>query len=162
MAKSIFEILDSLETETSVPAVGRNVEHTIPRSQFPTAEQFESAELLEQWARESGHMHVALQSGIQKRLIDIRAIFKSEKKGETWSPESGQKKVDESKWEITERPKQGAGKTVDKARYNDCLKMIGNMAVAKMPKDQIKAIAIPVYGEELVNTIFATLEGLNK
>ena len=107
MAKSIFEILDTLETETSVPAVGKNVNHTIPRSQFPTAAQFESPELLEQWARETGNMHNALQAGVQKRLIDIRAIFKSEKKGETWTPESGQKKVDESEWTITERPKSG-------------------------------------------------------
>ena len=117
MAKSIFEILDTLETETSVPSVGKNVSQTIPRSQFPTAEQFESPELLEKWARESGHMHAALQSGVQKRLIDIRAIFKSEKKGETWTPESGQKKVDESEWTITERPKASATKitTVESA-----------------------------------------------
>jgi hypothetical protein len=107
MAKSIFEILDTLETETSVPAVGRNVEHTIPRSQFPTAAQFESPELLEQWARETGNMHKALQAGVQKRLIDIRAIFKSEKKGETWTPESGQAKVDSSEWTVTTRPKTG-------------------------------------------------------
>lgn len=162
MAKSIFEILDSLETETSVPAVGKNVSQTIPRSQFPTAEQFEDAEKLEAWARETGHMHAALQSGVQKRLIDIRAIFKSEKKGETWTPEAGQKKVNESEWSIVERPKAGSSKSVDSARYNDCMKMVANMCMAKMPTDQIKAIAIPVYGEELVNTIFTTLEGLNK
>lgn len=107
MAKSIFEILDTLETETSVPAVGKNVNHTIPRSQFPTAAQFESPELLEQWARETGNMHKALQAGVQKRLIDIRAIFKSEKKGEVWSAESGQKKVNESEWTVTTRPKSG-------------------------------------------------------
>ena len=107
MAKSIFETLDTLVTETSVPAVGKNVDHTIPRSQFPTAEQFESAELLEAWARESGNLHACLQSGVQKRLIDIRAIFKSEKKGEVWSAESGQAKVDKSEWTVTTRPKSG-------------------------------------------------------
>jgi len=117
MAKSIFDILDTLETETSVPAIGANVSHTIPRSQFPTAEQFEDAGKLEAWARESGNLHACLQSGVQKRLIDIRAIFKSEKKGETWTPESGQKKVDESEWTITERPKASAAKitTVESA-----------------------------------------------
>ena len=107
MAKSIFEVLDTLETETSVPAVGKNVEHTIPRSQFPTAEQFESAELLEAWAKETGNLHACLQSGVQKRLIDIRAIFKSEKKGETWTGETGQAKVDSSEWTVTTRPKTG-------------------------------------------------------
>ena len=107
MAKSIFDILDTLETETSVPAIGANVSHTIPRSQFPTAEQFEDAGKLEAWARESGNLHACLQSGVQKRLIDIRAIFKSEKKGETWTPESGQAKVDSSEWTVTTRPKTG-------------------------------------------------------
>ena len=42
MAKSIFEILDTLSTETSVPVVGKNVEHTLPRKLFPTAEIFEA------------------------------------------------------------------------------------------------------------------------
>lgn len=134
MAKSIFEILDTLETETSVPAVGRNVSHNIPRSQFPTAEEFESAEKLEAWARETGLMHACLQSGIQKRLIDIRAIFKSEKKGETWSAEIGQKKVNESEWTITERPKTSTAKITT---VEDALSVLSKLS----PEALAKALA---------------------
>jgi hypothetical protein len=162
MAKSIFEILDTLETETSVPAINKIVEHSLPRHLFPNAEQFENENLLLNWARESNCLHACLQAGIQKFLIDCRATFKAVKKDETWTAEKGQEKLNKASWAIVERPKQGTGKNVDKARYNDCLKMIGNMAIAKMAPEQIKALAIPVYGEELVNSIFATLEGLNK
>ena len=107
MAKSIFEILDSLETETSVPIVGRNVEHTLPRKLFPTAEIFENGEKLLAWSNENGYTHALLQAGIQKGLIDCRAAFKSVKKGETWTEESGQAKVDAMNWTVTSRPKTG-------------------------------------------------------
>jgi len=107
MAKSIFEILDTLETETSVPAVGRNVEHSLPRSLFPTAEQFESSEQLLAWANEHGFTHALLQAGLQKGLIDCRASFKAVKKGEAWTEKSGQDKVDAMKWTVTTRPKTG-------------------------------------------------------
>jgi len=32
MAKSIFETLDTLQTETSVPVTGKTIEHTLPRN----------------------------------------------------------------------------------------------------------------------------------
>lgn len=162
MAKSIFEILDDLNTETSVPVVGKNVEHTLPRKLFPTAEIFENGEKLLAWSNENGYTHALLQAGLQKGLIDCRATFKSCKKDDTWTPEYGQKNVDEMKWTITERPKAGNSKTVKDARFNDCMKLIGNMSIAGLSKVAIKEMAIPVYGEELVNSIFATLEGLNK
>ena len=50
MAKSIFEILADLTTETSVPEMGKTIEHTIPRSLFPTAEEFENENKLLAWA----------------------------------------------------------------------------------------------------------------
>ncbi len=162
MAKSIFEILDTLSTETSVPTIGKTIEHTLPRKLFPTAEQFESAEKLLAWSNENGFTHALIQAGLQKGLIDCRATFKAVKKDETWTSEKGQANVDKMIWTITERPKAGTGKSVDKARYNDCLKMIGNMCIAKMKNEQIKQLAIPVYGEELVDTIFSFLESLNK
>lgn len=161
MAKSIFETLDTLQTETSVPIVGKNVEHTLPRTIFPTAEQFESAEKLLAWSNENGYTHALLQAGIQKGLIDVRATFKACKKDDTWTASYGQANVDKMTWTVTERPKAGGTKVAD-ARYNDCLKMIGNMCIAKLPKDQIKQMAIPVYGEELVDNIFTFLEGLKK
>ena len=162
MAKSIFETLDTLQTETSVPVVGKNVEHTLPRKLFPTSEQFESAEMLLAWSNENGYTHALLQAGIQKGLIDVRATFKSCKKDQDWTPELGQANVDKMVWTITERPKAGSSKTVDSARYNDCLKMVGTMCINKMPTEQIKEYAIPVYGEELVNNIFTFLDGLKK
>ena len=107
MAKSIFEILADLTTETSVPEMGKTIEHTIPRSLFPTAEEFENEEKLLNWARANGYVHSLLQMGLQKGLIDVRAKFKSCKKDDTWTPEYGQANVDSHKWEITERPKSG-------------------------------------------------------
>ena len=84
MAKSIFEILDTLHTETSVPTVGKNVEHTLPRTIFPTAEIFESSEKLLAWTNEHGFTHALIQAGLQKGLIDCRASFKACKKDDTW------------------------------------------------------------------------------
>lgn len=162
MAKSIFETLDTLQTETSVPSTGKSVEHSLPRKLFPTSEEFESAESLLAWSNENGYTHALLQAGLQKGLIDCRATFKACKKDDTWSSEYGQKNVDAMTWDVTKRPNPAGTKAVDNARYNDCLKMIGNMCIAKMPTEQIKQIAIPVYGEELVDTIFTFLEGLNK
>lgn len=113
MAKSIFEILDTLATETSVPVTGKTIEHTLPRAIFPTAEQFENPEKLLAWSNEKGFTHALIQAGLQKGLIDCRASFKACKKDDTWSVEYGQKNVDKMTWTITERPK--AGNTVEKA-----------------------------------------------
>ena len=162
MAKSIFETLADLKTETSVPVVGKNVEHTLPRKLFPMPEQFENSEMLLIWANENGYTHALLQAGIQKGLIDVRATFKACKKDDTWTAEYGQKNVDAMTWDITKRPNPAGTKAVDSARYNDCLKLIGNLCITKMPTDEIKEIAIPIYGAELVNNIFDFLNSLNK
>jgi hypothetical protein len=105
MAKSIYEVLDSMVTETSVPAKGKMVEHTIPRDLLPTSEEFENEEKLLEWAQANNVLHACMQSGVQKRLIDLRAKFKAVKKDEEWTPEMGQKAVDESTWDIVKRPK---------------------------------------------------------
>jgi len=104
MAQSIFVTLDTLKTETSVPAVGTMVSHTLPRSIFPTSEQFADEQKLVAWAKESGCLHACLQKGIQAKLIDARATFKATKKGAEWSAELGQNNVDGMKWEAAERP----------------------------------------------------------
>lgn len=159
MAKSIFEILDTLSTETSVPAIGKNVEHTLPRKLFPTAEIFKDSSKLEAWAKENNCLHALLQAGLQKGLIDCRASFKACKKDATWTPEMGQKQVDAMSWEIVERPKVGnSGKAVSTARYNDCLGMIGNLASAGMDKSAIRKIVVPIYGDDMVAEVFAALE----
>lgn len=159
MAKSIFEILDTLSTETSVPVVGKNVEHTLPRKLFPTAEVFESNEKLLAWSNENGYTHALLQAGLQKGLIDCRATFKACKKDTTWTPEYGQANVDKMTWTITERPKAGtSGKAISTARYNDCLGMIGNLAAAQMSKADIRKIVVPIYGDDMVDEVFTALE----
>ena len=106
MAKSIFETLATLTTETTVQGFGE-VNHNLPKELFPTDEQFEDGVQLLAWAEENGYTHALLQMGLQKGLIDIRAKFRFVKKNDTWTPEYGQKNVDSHKWEVTERPKSG-------------------------------------------------------
>lgn len=116
MAKSIYALLDDLQTETSVPEIKDAkgnvirkhygmVKHTLPRDGLPTAEEFEDEEKLVEWAEEHGVLHACLQSGIQARIIDYRAIFKGMKKDDEWSPEYGQKNVDLAEWSVVKRPK---------------------------------------------------------
>ena len=159
MAKSIFETLDDLQTETSVPLIGKNVEHTIPRSLFPTSEQFEDEDKLLNWADENGFVHALLQMGIQKGLIDIRAIFKSAKKEESWTPELGQTKVDKHTWTITERPKTGGtAKIKAQAELEAGIKLAQAMKSAKVADGIILASLVPVYGEQIAKEIIANLE----
>ena len=115
MAKSIFAILDDLQTETSVPGFGDSISHSIPRKLFPTSEQFEDAEKLLAWSEENNFTHALLQQGLQKGLIDIRARFKSCKKDDTWNETYGQKNVNSHTWEITERPNAKASKAINRA-----------------------------------------------
>lgn len=159
MAKSIFEILDTLQTETSVPAVGKNVEHSLPRELFPTAEVFADGEKLLDWSDKNGYTHALLQAGLQKGLIDCRATFKATKKDETWTAEAGQEKVNKMTWDVIERPKAGnSGKAISTARFNDCLGMIGNLASSGMDKAAIRKIVVPIYGDDMVGEVFAALE----
>ena len=109
MAKSIFETLATMTTETSVKGIG-DVEHTLPSELFPSDEIFENRNELLAWAEEHDYVHALLQQGIQKGLIDLRAKFRptaKEEKDETWTPVIGQFRVNAHKWEIIERPKSG-------------------------------------------------------
>ena len=104
-SQSIFTLLDTLETETSVPGqVPKMQKHSLPREQFPSSRQFEDENSLVEWAKETGCLHSVLQKGIQKHVIDCRAKFKACKKDVTWTNELGQKQVDEYKWEVMTRP----------------------------------------------------------
>ena len=129
MAQSIFVTLDTLKTETSVPATGSMVAHTLPRSMFPTSEQFADADKLLQWAQEAGCLHACLQKGVQAKLIDARAIFKATKKGADWTPELGQKNVDSMTWEAAERPQ--AAKTPEQKAIE---------AMSQLSPEQLAAI----------------------
>ena len=158
MAKSIFETLDSLQTETSVPVVGKTIEHSLPRSLFPVAETFEDSAKLLAWSNENGFTHALLQAGIQKGLIDCRAKFKACKKDETWTHELGQDQVNSMKWEIVQRPKENnIGKVKAQAELDAGIKLAKAMKDAKVNDDVILASLTPVYGEETAKMIIASI-----
>ena len=153
MAKSIFEILSDLQTETSVPGFGDSIAHTIPRDIFPTAEEFENENKLLAWAEERGYVHALLQMGLQKGLIDVRAKFKSCRKGDTWSPGYGQRNIDAHKWEITERPNATANKKVSEAVLAVGRKMVDAMRTTGQPEEIIFAALSGVYGEAVTKEL---------
>jgi len=142
MAQSIFVTLDTLKTETSVPAIGKMVQHTLPRSIFPTSEQFADEQKLVAWATETGCLHACLQKGVQAKLIDARATFKATKKGAEWSPELGQENVDKMKWEAAERPasaKSDLQKTLE--------------AMAKLTPDELTSVLQKMNPEDLARIV---------
>lgn len=153
MAKSIFEILADLTTETSVPGYGDAIAHTIPRRLFPSPEVFEDKESLLNWAEENGYTHALLQAGLQKGLIDLRARFKACKKNDTWTSEYGQKNVDSHKWEITERPNAAANKKVSEAVLAVGRKMVDAMRTTGQPEEVIFAALSGVYGEAVTKEL---------
>ena len=153
MAKSIFEILADLTTETSVPEMGKTIEHTIPRKLFPEPETFDNAEKLLAWTEENNYTHALLQMGLQKGLIDVRAKFKSCKKDDTWTPEYGQANVDSHKWETTERPNAAANKKVSEAVLAVGRKMADAMRATGQPEGVIFAALAGVYGEAVTKEL---------
>lgn len=159
MAKSIFEILDTLETETSVPSTGKNVEHSLPRKLFPDATTFENGEKLLAWANDHGYTHALIQMGLQKGLIDCRATFKACKKDDEWSVHYGQANVDKMEWTITERPKQGGiAKAKAEAELAAGINMAKAMADNGVDEMIILASLTPVYGSEIAAKIIDSLK----
>lgn len=157
MAQSIFEILDTLKTTTSVPGHGAEVAHSLPRNLFPTSEQFEAADKLLAWANENGYTHALLQQGIQKGLIDCRAKFKAVKKTDEWSVEYGQKNVDAHKWEITNRPNSGS-KKITEAILAVGVKIASAMKMAGLDEDTILATLTETYGFETAGIILDSIK----
>ena len=153
MAKSIFEILADLTTETSVPEMGKTIEHTIPRKLFPEPETFDNAEKLLAWAEENNYTHALLQMGLQKGLIDVRAKYKSCKKNDTWTPEYGQANVDAHEWETTERPNAADNKKVSEAVLAVGRKMVDAMRATGQPEEIIFAALAGVYGEAVTKEL---------
>lgn len=139
MAQSIYVTLETLETETSVPAVtdknGKviranmgSVKHTLPRSNYPTPEIFDNEELFLDWAQENNCLLALLQAGINDWLISDRAAFKRMVKND-WSLEIGQNNVDSREWTVSKRPENAK---------SDETKAIE--ALGKLTPDQIAAI----------------------
>jgi hypothetical protein len=129
MAQSIYLTLETLETETSVPAIGEMVTHKLPAEQLPTAEQYADKDQLLAWAEENDFTHACLQKGINQHIIDIRAKFKLVKKGDEWTPEYGDNNVKAFTWKVKARP-ENAKSDEEKAKE----------AMAKLSPEQIAEI----------------------
>ena len=171
MAKSIYALLDDLMTETSVPAVedkdGKKVrkhygmvQHTLPREALPTSVQFEDAEELLTWAEDAGVLHACLQSGIQSRIIDYRAIFKGMKKDDVWSPEFGQENVDTAEWKVVSRPeaKVNISAAKEQATKTANVKMAQAMSDAGLDDAMIITTLSASCGAEMAKEIVDSLE----
>lgn len=159
MAKSIYEILNDLQTTTSVPDFGTEIAHTIPRDLLPTAEQFEDESDLVDWANKNDCLHAVMQKGIQKFLIEIRATFKGCKKADTWSEEYGQANVDAMEWSITKRPNQNTDKAkLLQAKLEAGIEMAKAMKSAGLDNDLILASLTPVYGDDGAKAIMEAIE----
>ena len=151
-SQSIFTLLDTLETETSVPGqVPKMQKHTLPREQFPSSKQFEDENSLVEWARKTGCLHSVMQKGIQKHLIDCRARFKACKKNETWTNELGQKQVDEYGWEVMTRPQVKATISDLQAQANikAGLVMVSVLRSQGKSDEEIMALLAMVYPNEI-------------
>lgn len=157
MAQSIFEILDSLQTTTSVPGHGAEVAHSLPRSLFPTSEQFDDGEKLLTWANENGYTHALLQQGIQKGLIDCRAKFKACKKDDEWSINYGQTNLNAHKWEVVNRPNSG-NKKINEAILSVGIKIASAMKIAGLPEETILSTLGDTYGKDVAKQLLDSIK----
>ena len=157
MAKSIYEILNDLNTTTSVPDFGSEIEHTIPRELLPTAEQFENADDLLAWAQDNNCVHSCLQKGVQKFLIEIRATFKGCKKDDDWSEDYGQANVDKMEWSVTNRPNSGSSKVKLEAKLEAGLELAQTMKDNEQQQDFIIKMLTPTYGDDGAQAIIDAL-----
>ena len=131
MSKSTFEILDSLETETSVPGQDPKMQpHKLQREQFPDSATYEDEDRLLDWFRNNNNLHSGMQKGVKSHLIDLRRVFKFCKKDDIWSPSYGQQNSDNFQWEIHRRPEQKAKLSPEQAKN----------ALAQMDKEELKAL----------------------
>ena len=160
MAKSIFEILDDLQTETSVPGQSPKMQqHSIKRDQLPTSQQYESEEELLKWFRDNHCLHAGLQKAVRSHLIDLRAAFKSCKKADTWSNSYGQANLDAYVWEVHKRPNlKGSKASIDQARYADCMKAIASSLQGGLAPEMIHTVLDPVYGAEMITTCLDAIQ----
>ena len=151
-SQSIFILLDTLETETSVPGqVPKMQKHTLPREQFPSSKQFEDENSLLEWARKTGCLHSCLQKGVQKHLIDTRARFKACKKNEIWSNDLGQKQVNAFGWEVMTRPQVKAtiSDIQTQANIKAGLVMVSVLRAQNKSDEEIRTLLAMVYPNEI-------------
>ena len=131
------------------------IAHTLPLDKLPTQEEFQDEQKLLAWARESGQLHACMQSGVQARVIDYRAIFKAMpkksdlEKGLLWTPEFGQDNVNNAEWKVV-LPSQGGGdkKKIEQAVIQAGVAMAKAMLAANLKQTQIMSALTPVYGQD--------------
>ena len=158
-SQSIFVILDSLETETSVPGQTPKMQrHTLKREAFPTSEQFESEEKLLAWAKEKNCLHSALQKGVKAHLVDCRAKFKACKKNDIWTNEYGQKNLDAFEWEVQERPNAGGSKKLVEKEIETLVKSIKTMLELGLDVETIKPKLEEKYSGQIVEIALGLVE----
>jgi hypothetical protein len=124
MAESIYTQLANQTVLT--PVDGKDFRHSLPEGLFPTDKQFESEKELLAWAESNDFTYPLIQKGLQKAIIEVRAVFKSCKKDETWSEEIGQKNLDEMVWKIVTRPESG------QTEEQKALSILGKMTPAEI------------------------------
>ncbi len=168
MAKSIFDVLATGTTETSVPSQGKSAdgsalcfEHTLPEGLFPSDAEFESPSALLAWSESNGFTHAILQRGIQKFLIEVRATYNGCKKDDVWDEAYGQVNVDDMEWTEVKRPNQGGtSQAIAKAVLQETVTNMQLMIdVAGMTEKKITAVLEDKFDnqEDVVATILNAL-----
>lgn len=174
MSESIFTVLETRKTTTTVPFLGKDEDkktismpHTIPDELFPTDEEFESPEQLIAWATETDCLFEMLQKGVGKALIEVRAKFKAPLKGkdkapDTWTPEHGQSQVNKMEWKPVKRPNSGGNNaSIAKAVLAETITTMQLMITsAGMTKAQIASVLDEKFNSE-TDIVDSILNALN-
>ena len=156
MSESIYT---QLENQTVVtPVNGKEFIHPLPSGLFPTAEQFEDKAKLIAWAKEIGKEAELIQSGLQKKIIEVRAVFKSVKKDEIWTETKGLENVAKMEWKTVDRPNATGGKVIAKAKLEAGIAMAQAMRTAKIADKTIMQALVPVYGDDGAKAIMAEIK----
>ena len=155
MAESIYTQLANQTILT--PVNGVDIRHELPEGLFPDDKTFENESALIAWAKENNCTAELIQKGLQKAIIEVRAVFKACKKDETWDEDLGNTNVNAMEWTMVDRPNQTGAKSVDKARFADCMNMIAKLTAAGMDKETIEEMTSSIYGEEVVQAIINTV-----
>lgn len=149
-------------------AIRYGLEVTIP-DWFPSDKDFNSFDgIIDHLKKFNADLPLAvLQSGIVQELIQVWTKPKPKPPkqdgtgGENIHSDGYAEKAITRTFEymptVMERPNQADTKTVDKARYADCLNMFAQLTTAGMNRDTIIEMSTKIYGYELVQTVIKTI-----
>ena len=156
MAESIYTQLENQAVVT--PVDGKDYIHPLPFGLFPTNEQFEDKAKLIAWAKEIGKEAELIQSGLQKKIIEVRAVFKSTKKDEIWTEAKGLENVAKMEWKTVDRPNSGGGKAVLAAKLQAGFEIAQAMKDNKASQELLIMALTPTYGTEGAQAIIDALK----